>query len=77
MYLAAIHCLRSYQCAKPRWVYLITGTEVFQGLVQDSFERIISMKLKRLGCQEFQSLTVPDDQEVISRGVRRTLRQRH
>ena len=52
---------------------LVTGTEVFQGLVKDSFTTIIRTKLERLGCKEFQSVIVPDDRMEISRGIKKLL----
>ena len=56
------------------WVgILVTGTEVFQGLVKDSFTTIIRTKLEKLGCQEFQSVIVPDDRMEISRGIKKLL----
>ena len=52
---------------------LVTGTEVFQDLVKDSFTTIIRTKLERLGCKEFQSVIVPDDTMEISRGIKKLL----
>ena len=52
---------------------LVTGTEVFQGLVKDKFVPIISDKVEKLGCQVIKSLIVPDDRGAICRGVRSLL----
>ena len=48
---------------------LVTGTEVFQGLVKDKFVPIISDKVEKLGCRVIKSLIVPDDRGAICRGV--------
>jgi len=48
---------------------LVTGSEVFQGLVEDRFIPIISAKVEKFGCQVVKSLIAPDDREAIRSGV--------
>ena len=48
---------------------LVTGTEVFQGWVEDSFIPIIQSKVERFGCHVLKSLIVPDDRRAICKGV--------
>ena len=48
---------------------LVTGTEVFTGLVKDRFEPIISGKVKALGCSVAASTIVPDEREAVRDGV--------
>ena len=48
---------------------LVTGSEVFQGLVEDRFEPIISSKVEKLGCVVVKSLIVPDDRSAIVEGL--------
>jgi formylmethanofuran dehydrogenase subunit E len=48
---------------------LVTGTEVFQGLVEDKFIPIISGKLKHYGCEVIQTRIAPDQREVISGAI--------
>lgn len=48
---------------------LITGTEVFQGLVEDRFLPIISAKVEEYGCPVIATEIVPDDRERICRAV--------
>lgn len=48
---------------------LVTGTEVFSGLVEDKFEPIISAKVVQLGSRVGKVLKVPDDSEEIKRAV--------
>ncbi|CAN2050219.1 formylmethanofuran dehydrogenase subunit E [Candidatus Magnetomoraceae bacterium gMMP-1] len=49
---------------------LITGTEVFLGLIKDGFDPIIRGKVKKLGCQVVKSIIVPDDKKVISESIK-------
>ena len=48
---------------------LVTGTEVFLGLVEDRFIPIIQNKVEKFGCEVVKSLIVPDDRLAISTGV--------
>ncbi|MCU0573269.1 MAG: FmdE family protein [Syntrophobacteraceae bacterium] len=52
---------------------LVTGSEVFHGLVEDRFIPIISAKVERYGCEVVKSLIAPDDREAIRRGVQELL----
>ncbi|WP_320176110.1 FmdE family protein [Maridesulfovibrio sp.] len=54
---------------------LVTGTEVFQGLIEDKFIPIISGKVHGLGCEVVASVIVPDDKDAISNGVNELLKQ--
>jgi formylmethanofuran dehydrogenase subunit E len=48
---------------------LVTGNEVFQGLIEDKFEPIITGKVRQYGCEVARTLVVPDDREAIRKGV--------
>ena len=48
---------------------LVTGTEIFQGLIKDRFIPIIRDKMQKLGSEVVKSLIVPDDRAAISDGV--------
>lgn len=48
---------------------LVTGTEVFQGLIEDKFIPVISAKVKRLGCSIVAQKIVPDDTALIKEGI--------
>lgn len=52
---------------------LVTGTEVFQGLVEDRFAPVIREKVERLGSQVVAVDVVPDDAERIAHSVGRLL----
>jgi formylmethanofuran dehydrogenase subunit E len=54
---------------QPRVGILVTGTEVFMGLVEDKFVPIISTKVEQFGGQVLKSLIVPDDRRAIGQGV--------
>ncbi len=52
---------------------LVTGTEIFQGLVPDGFIPIITSKITKLGCHVAGSILVPDERAAISRGIQNLL----
>jgi formylmethanofuran dehydrogenase subunit E len=55
---------------QPRVGIMVTGTEVFLGLIEDKFAPIITAKVEKLQGQVVKSLIVPDDREAIRKGVR-------
>jgi formylmethanofuran dehydrogenase subunit E len=48
---------------------LVTGTEVFKGLIEDKFVPIISAKLWNYGCNVVKADIVPDDKRHITRAI--------
>ena len=52
---------------------LITGTEVFQGLIEDRFQPVIEQKVTALDCEVTHALKAPDDAERIRLGVEELL----
>ena len=58
---------------KARVGILVTGSEVFQGLVEDKFAPIITAKVEKLGCSVVNSLIVPDDRSAIVQGLRQLM----
>ena len=48
---------------------LVTGTEVFKGLIEDKFIPIISSKVKYLECDVIMEKVVPDDKNAITSAV--------
>ncbi|WP_319779004.1 FmdE family protein [Maridesulfovibrio sp.] len=44
---------------------LITGDEVFNGLIDDKFESVITAKVQALGCEVVRVVIKPDDREEI------------
>jgi formylmethanofuran dehydrogenase subunit E len=56
---------------RPAWVgILVTGSEIFQGLVEDKFIPIIKSKVEQFPCEVVQSLIVPDERRAIRDGIR-------
>ncbi len=48
---------------------LITGTEIFRGLIQDKFAPIIQAKVEQLGSRVLGVIIAPDEREAIRQGV--------
>lgn len=63
--LFAVHPVRQAKIG-----VLVTGSEVFQGLIQDKFQPIIKEKVAQFGCDVVASDIVPDDRAVIAESVR-------
>jgi formylmethanofuran dehydrogenase subunit E len=53
---------------------LVTGTEVFRGLIQDSFIPIIESKVTKYGCNVADAIIRPDDRGAIKNGIFRLLK---
>ena len=49
---------------------LVTGTEVFQGLIEDKFIPIITAKVTNANCTVLASKILPDDAALITDAVR-------
>lgn len=45
---------------------LITGSEVFNGIIEDRFEPIIKAKLEQYSCEVIDTIIAPDDKDIIS-----------
>lgn len=58
---------------KARVGIIVTGTEVFQGLIEDKFAPIITSKVEAYGCSVVGSIIAPDDRHVISRAAVRLM----
>ncbi len=48
---------------------IITGSEVYEGLIEDKFKNIISEKLKNYGLNANQTVFLPDDEDRIAETV--------
>ncbi|MDX2447089.1 MAG: FmdE family protein [Desulfobacterales bacterium] len=53
---------------------LVTGTEVFRGLVQDSFIPIIKSKVEKFASPVVDACIVPDDRAAITEGVNKLIK---
>ncbi|MDO9630371.1 MAG: FmdE family protein [Humidesulfovibrio sp.] len=54
---------------------LVTGSEVFQGLIEDKFAPVIREKVERLGSEVVAEVIVPDDTDRIAAAVGELLAQ--
>jgi formylmethanofuran dehydrogenase subunit E len=52
---------------------LVTGNEVFEGLITDRFAPIVAAKVEALGCTVAGVRIVPDEREAIARAARELL----
>ena len=58
------------QLREARVGLVITGNEVYHGLIEDRFSPILREKIIALGCQLSGLAFAPDDAEIISRAIR-------
>ena len=49
---------------------IVTGNEVFKGLIKDGFSPILHKKIEALGCTVNNEAIVPDDPDVIAQTIR-------
>jgi len=49
---------------------IITGNEIYKGLIQDKFQAIVEKKVKALGATIVETVILPDDKEMITHKVR-------
>jgi molybdenum cofactor synthesis domain-containing protein len=54
---------------------IITGNEVYHGLIQDRFAPVLSAKIQSLGSEMAALAFAPDDAETITRAIRSHLEQ--
>ena len=66
---APMFSIKAYQRNKIR--LLITGNEVYDGLIEDRFEAIVKKKVTALGASLLETVILPDDPERIADAVRR------
>ena len=59
--------------SKPPAGILITGNEVFHGLIDDKFAPILNNKLKAFDCEVRKILFAPDEKRKIVNGIRELL----
>lgn len=53
---------------------LVTGTEVFRGLIEDRFIPVIKAKMENFGCEVIAATIAPDDREAIADAAKDILR---
>lgn len=55
---------------KARVGILVTGTEVFKGLIEDKFIPVISAKAEHYGCSVVKAVIAPDDKDMLRGAVK-------
>ncbi|MCX5830922.1 MAG: molybdopterin-binding protein [Deltaproteobacteria bacterium] len=48
---------------------VVTGSEIFNGLIKDEFDRYVGQKVINYGCELVKKIIVPDDAGAISRAI--------
>ena len=52
---------------------IVTGNEVYHGLIEDRFAPILSEKVTNLGCRVLEPVFAPDNPELIRKGIQNHL----
>lgn len=63
------------QLSQPQTGLIITGNEVYHGLIDDKFAPIIRKKLRFFRCQLKEILFAPDDEMEIAKGIKDLLQK--
>lgn len=63
--------VKQYKTASARLV--ITGSEVYDGLIDDKFEAIVKRKLESFGSKLAETIILPDDRQRIGKTVKQYL----
>ncbi len=71
--LSSTNVLRVVPINQPNVSVLITGNEVFYGLITDKFESIITRKVKELGGNILEVVFLPDDDDMIAEAALRQM----
>ena len=66
-----VFCVAAYCRLRARLI--VTGNEVFEGLIEDKFEAIVRHKLESLGAGLEETVFLPDNEKLIAEQVRRFL----
>ncbi len=63
-----IFTVKAFKSAKARLV--ITGNEVYDGLIEDKFEKVVRKKLEKMGSKLVETIILPDDRNKIAAQVK-------
>ena len=53
---------------------VVTGTEVYQGLIKDGFDEFVGTKVEMYGCDLTKKIIVPDDADAIADAISQLLK---
>ncbi len=48
---------------------VVTGSEIYKGLIKDEFDRYVAQKVIDYGCEFVKKIVVPDDAQAISQAI--------
>ena len=48
---------------------VVTGSEIYKGLIKDEFDRFVAQKVIAYGCELVKKIVVPDDAGAIARAI--------
>ncbi len=65
---APVFEVQKYKKARARLI--VTGSEVFNGLIKDKFEPIVRKKMESYGSTLAESIILPDDREMIAQTLK-------
>jgi hypothetical protein len=49
---------------------VVTGSEIYNGLIKDSFDQFVARKALQYGCEMIKKIVVPDDPHAIANAIR-------
>jgi hypothetical protein len=50
---------------------VVTGSEIYDGLIKDGFDEFVALKAMQYGCEFIQKIVVPDDTDAIANGIQK------
>jgi molybdenum cofactor synthesis domain-containing protein len=48
---------------------VVTGSEIYSGLIKDSFDEFVAKKAQQYGCEMIKKVVVPDDTDAIANAI--------
>jgi len=61
--------LRIHPFRKLKFGGVVTGSEIFNGLIKDGFEEFVARKAIQYGCELVKKMVVPDDTDAIAGAI--------
>jgi molybdenum cofactor synthesis domain-containing protein len=49
---------------------VVTGSEIYNGLIKDEFDQFVARKAQQYGCEMIKKIVVPDDTDAIADAIR-------
>jgi hypothetical protein len=61
--------IRTAAFRKMRFGAVVTGSEIYEGLIEDEFDKYVGQKAIGYGCEFVKKILAPDDPEAIARAI--------